>query len=143
MSEAEQVEVEVEEMTDVSIRQDAPAVAETPGPVQLRPLETVITELRASGRTPEQMLEALLFSTHKPLSKDEISQALRMDMPAVEASIERLEKALQARGAPVRVFERSKDDGSLKKLAGQVGYILDVKMAYRQTMVTAGRPVSR
>jgi segregation and condensation protein B len=138
VSDAEQVEVEVEVEAQIEDAAQAPAAPEE---IELRPLETVIAELRASGRTPEQMLEALLFSTHTPLSKDEISQALRMDFAAVDASLARLEQALETRGAPVRVFERSKDDGSLKKLAGQVGYILDVKMAYRQTMVTAGRPV--
>jgi segregation and condensation protein B len=134
-----------EAVADEAVADEAVApVADADEPakeVRLRSLDVVVEELRGSGRTPEQALEALLFSTHTPLNKDEIGQALGMDLFAVEASVMRLKRALEQRGAPLGVFIRSKDDGSGKKLVGQEGYILDVRASYRQTMVTVGRPV--
>ena len=56
--------------------------------VVLRTLENVLHDLEGSGSTPEQLLEALLFSTHMPLSKDEIGAALGLSPRTVRTDWE-------------------------------------------------------
>ncbi len=104
--------------------------------VVLRTLENVLHDLEGSRSTPEQLLEALLFSTHMPLSEEEIGQALRMDAHAVEHTLSVLESVLAERPTPLGIFTRAKGGA---KQGGRLGYILDVRAGYRRS-IPIGRP---
>ncbi|RMG11778.1 MAG: hypothetical protein D6731_14995, partial [Planctomycetota bacterium] len=104
-------------------------------PAVLRSLERVVEDLRGSGRTPAQLLEALLFSTHMPLTKEEIGESLGWELEVVEHALRTLEEELARRGTPLAIFSRSKEKGP----GGRMGYILDVKASYRRSIPT-GRP---
>jgi segregation and condensation protein B len=135
-AEADATEADAEGATEGGEASDAEASDGEEAPVpRLRDLDTLLAELQGTGRTPEMLLEALLFSTHAPLNKTEIGEALGMDPGAVDHSLARLEQVLIQRGTPLGIFTRAKEKGR-----GQLGYILDVKAAYRRS-IPIGRPV--
>lgn len=97
-----------------------------------RALDAVLTDLRGDAREREQQLEALLFSTHVPLTAKEIAKALGGTLEETEAGIARLEKALGDRRSAVTLFVREKN--------GERAFILDLKAAYRKDAAAVAPP---
>jgi segregation and condensation protein B len=98
-----------------------------------RALDTVLTDLRGDAREREQQLEALLFSTHVPLTPAEIGKALGSPVEEVAAGIARLERALSERTSAVALFVREKN--------GERAFILDLKAAYRKDAAAVAPPM--
>lgn len=96
-------------------------------------LDAVLTDLRGDSREREQQLEALLFSTHVPLTVAEITKALGRSTEEVEAGLARLEKALAERPTAVALFVREK--------GGEKAFILDLKAAYRKDAAAVAPPM--
>ncbi|MCO5164942.1 MAG: SMC-Scp complex subunit ScpB [Planctomycetes bacterium] len=96
-------------------------------------LDAVLTDLRGDAREREQQLEALLFSTHVPLTAAEIGKALGRSLQEVEAGLARLERALAERPTAVALFVREK--------AADKAYILDLKAAYRKDAAAVAPPM--
>lgn len=96
-------------------------------------LDAVLTDLRGDAREREQQLEALLFSTHVPLTVAEIAKALVRSVQEVEAGLTRLERALADRPTAVALFVREK--------GGEKAFILDLKAAYRKDAAAVAPPM--
>lgn len=96
-------------------------------------LDAVLTDLRGDAREREQQLEALLFSTHVPLTAAEIGKALGRSLEEVAAGLARLERALAERPTAVALFVREK--------AADKAYILDLKAAYRKDAAAVAPPM--
>jgi segregation and condensation protein B len=96
-------------------------------------LDAVLTDLRGDARDREQQLEALLFSTHVPLTAAEIAKALVRPVEDVAAALARLEKALADRPTAVAMFVREKN--------GEKAFILDLKAAYRKDAASVAPPM--
>ncbi len=96
-------------------------------------LDAVLTDLRGDAREREQQLEALLFSTHVPLTVAEIARALVRSVEEVEAGLSRLEQALNDRPTAVALFVREK--------GGERAFILDLKAAYRKDAAAVAPPM--
>lgn len=96
-------------------------------------LDAVLTDLRGDAREREQQLEALLFSTHVPLTTAEIARALVRSTQEVEAGLQRLERALADRSTAVALFVREK--------GGERAFILDLKAAYRKDAAAVAPPM--
>lgn len=96
-------------------------------------LDAVLTDLRGDAREREQQLEALLFSTHVPLTVAEIAKALVRSVQEVEAGLARLERALADRSTAVALFVREK--------GGEKAFILDLKAAYRKDAAAVAPPM--
>lgn len=96
-------------------------------------LDAVLTDLRGDARDRGQQLEALLFSTHVPLTAAEIARALARPVEDVAAALGRLEQALADRSTAVAMFVREKN--------GEKAFILDLKAAYRQDAASVAPPM--
>jgi segregation and condensation protein B len=96
-------------------------------------LDAVLTDLRGDARDREQQLEALLFSTHVPLTAGEIAKALVRSVEDVTAALARLERALADRSTAVAMFVREK--------GGEKAFILDLKAAYRKDAAAVAPPM--
>lgn len=96
-------------------------------------LDAVLTDLRGDARDREQQLEALLFSTHVPLTAGEIAKALVRSVADVTAALARLERALADRSTAVAMFVREKN--------GEKAFILDLKAAYRKDAAAVAPPM--
>ncbi len=120
----------VEPTVEVAAEPDSePAV----DPAAEAALEAVAADLRRGGRSVPQQLEALLFSTHVPLTTAEIAAALDLPVGEVAAAVAALEASLARRETAVALFEREK--------GGERALILDLKTAYRQDVAAVAPPL--
>jgi segregation and condensation protein B len=98
-----------------------------------RALDAVLTDLRGDAREREQQLEALLFSTHVPLTTGEIARALGRSVEEVTAGLLLLERTIAERSTAVSLFIREK--------GGERAFILDLKAAYRKDAAAVAPPM--